>query len=135
MAAVVISVDDIQALTPSANSAVIQRLLTGTLARAKRLAPCLAKDDLDDDVAAAARDILIDIIMRAIEIRTGETTNLIAGPYQQGITSDPRGKERFRPNEIRELQELCGMKRGGAFSIALTYDGDDAFTEDVTESA
>jgi hypothetical protein len=127
-----ISPGDVLVFLPGANEALVQAIIDGTMARARRLAPCLADESEDADFLAAAKDILVGIVVRAVEVSGGETVNIIAGPFQQGLDSSKRRATRFRPDEIRDLQALCGIRRGGAFTITLTHDDNDAFIEDVT---
>lgn len=123
--AVTITVDDVRPFVLAGDEDVIEALITGTLARAAMLAPCLASGDLDVHTAAAAKDILVQIIARATEVGTGQVTTISAGSFSQAIDTTQRRVERFRPDEIRELQRLCGIKRGGGYTIALTYDTPD----------
>ena len=132
--AVEIEVADITPFAPSASEAVIQQLIDGTIARAARIAPCLKSDDLDEDSAVAAKDILIGVIARATEVGTGEVTTISAGPASQTIDTTARRTTRFRPDEIRELQSLCGISRGGAFTITLMHDDADVGIETVLDA-
>lgn len=133
MAAITVTRGEVQAFLPGASDAIVDALIEGTLARAALLAPCLLDDDdLTDTQIAAARDILLGVIIRAVEAGSGETINIIAGPFQQGFDSQKRRNARFKPDEIRDLQALCGIKRGGAFTIVLTHDDYDYLQEDMT---
>ena len=125
MAAVIIETNDVQVFAPGASEDVIRDLIAGTMARAALLAPCLKTSTLTDDAAAAAKDILVGVIVRAIESGSGEITSMMAGSFQQTVDTTKRRAQRFRPDEIRELQALCGITRGGAFTIALAYDPND----------
>lgn len=135
MAAVVILKDDVQTFLPGASDAIVEALIAGTMARAALFAPCIVDDDLAANLAAAAKDILLGVIIRAVEAGSGETINIIAGPFQQGMDSQKRRNARFKPDEIRDLQTLCGIRRGGAFTITLTRDDNDYLLEDTTMAA
>jgi hypothetical protein len=124
MAVVDITVDDVRPFVMAGDDSVIQALITGTLARAAMLAPCLT-GNLDSVSASAAKDILVQVIARATEVGTGQVTTIAAGSFSQSVDTTQRRTTRFRPDEIRELQALCGIKRGGAFTVALTYDTPD----------
>jgi hypothetical protein len=124
--AVEITVSDVNVFSPNASQDAVEALIAGTVARAARFAPCLKGDDLDEDSAAAAKDILVGVILRALEAGTGEVASLMAGSFQQTIDTTRRRVQRFRPDEIRELQQLCGITRGGAFTITLGEDDVDA---------
>lgn len=126
--AVEIAVSDVTVFSPNASEDMVEALIAGTVARAARFAPCLKEDDLDADSVAAAKDILVGVILRALEAGTGEVTSLMAGSFQQNIDTTKRRVQRFRPDEIRELQQICGITRGGAFTITL---GEDVIEEDV----
>jgi hypothetical protein len=123
---------DILVFAPSASDAQVQQLITGTISRAALFAPCIRSDDFDEDKAAAAKDILIEVIRRALEYGTGAVSNIIAGPYQASVDTKQPRRRRFEADEIRELKRLCGIRTGGAYSVALAYDPDDAFSEYVT---
>lgn len=135
MAALTIDRADVQKFVPGASDDVVDEILAGTMARARRIAPCLAAEDLSDDIKAEARDILLNILVRAVETGTGEVTTLIAGPMQQTVDTTKRRAQRFRPDEIRELQALCGIQKGGAYTITLGYDANDAYAEEWTPDA
>lgn len=97
----------------------IETMITGTIARASQFAPCIKDTDLDEDTVNAMRDILINVIVRAMETGSGQITTMSAGGFSQSIDTTARRSQRFRPDEIRELQSLCGISRGGAFMIDL----------------
>jgi hypothetical protein len=120
--AVEITVSDVMTFSPNASEDVVEALIAGTIARAARFAPCIKGDDLDEDSVAAAKDVLVGVILRAIEVGAGETTTMMAGSFQQTIDTTKRRVQRFRPDEIRELQAICGITRGGAFTITLGQD-------------
>lgn len=120
--AVTITVADVTTFSPNASEDAVEALIAGTVARAALLAPCLKEDGLDEDSAAAAKDILVGVILRALESGTGEVSSLMAGSFQQQIDTTQRRTQRFRPDEIRELQRICGITRGGAFTIELGQD-------------
>ncbi|WP_301119783.1 hypothetical protein [Mycolicibacterium fortuitum] len=136
MAAVAISVTEIQEEVPGVSNGKAQRIINGTLKRAALFAPCILSDDFDADKAAAAKDILIEIIVRAIESGSGavQSQSVQAGSYQGTTTLDtskPR-RRRFTRDEVRELRQLCGLRGGGAFSIVLTNDDADLGVENTT---
>jgi len=124
--AVEITVSDVTTFSPNASEDAVEALIAGTLARAAKIAPCLKGDDLDEDSMAAAKDVLVGVILRALEVGTGEVTTMMAGSFQQTIDTTKRRAQRFRPEEIRELQQICGITRGGAFTITLGQDEIDA---------
>jgi len=120
--AVEIAVSDVTVFSPNASEDMVEALIAGTVARAARFAPCLKEDSLDEVSLAAAKDILIGVVLRALEAGTGEVTSLMAGSFQQNIDTTQRRVQRFRPDEIRELQQICGITKGGAFTITLGED-------------
>jgi hypothetical protein len=127
--AVTITVDDVHPFVLNANEELIQALIDGTLARAAMFAPCIKGDDLDEDSEAAAKDILVQVIARATEVGSGQITNISAGGFSQSVDTTHRRTTRFRPDEVRELQKICGITRGGAFTISMTYDTPDGVIE------
>lgn len=137
MATLAVNKTDVQKFAASATDDQVDALLEGTLATARRLAPCLKADvtTLTDDQAAEAKDIIVGVVLRRLEVGAGTTTNLIAGPYQEvqaQPSQDPRRSSKFTPGEVRDLQAICSVQKGGAFTITLGYDATDALAEDWT---
>lgn len=116
MAAVALSIDDLEPFAPGIDPAKAEAMIEDALALAARVAPCLSDDEFEFD--GAARAILRGAILRWNEAGTGAYQAQQAGPF--GVTVDTRQQRRsmFWPSEIEQLQELCrGEVDGGAFSI------------------
>lgn len=120
--AVSIDVDEIRVYQPAASEDLVEDLIRGTLARAAIFAPCIASEDFDGDQADAARDILIGVIVRAIEAGSGAVTTLTAGPHTRTVDTTKPRLARFTPSEKAELRALCGLTPGGAFTITTAED-------------
>jgi hypothetical protein len=94
-----------------------EELISGTLARAARYAPCITSSTFAD--AAAAKDLLVGAIVRRYASGAGgfkrETTTV------DGVThtkeADPaRSASLFTRAEIGELQDMCA-KAGGDMPV------------------
>ncbi|AEK07760.1 head-to-tail adaptor [Mycobacterium phage Avani] len=90
----------------------------GANARASRVAPCLAADPTDDQLAEA-KLILIGAVMRWSQAGSGALQSQTMGPY--GVTFDTRQRGGFNlwPSEITQLQDIC---KNGAESKAFAVD-------------
>lgn len=129
MAILSITHADLLPFASDLSEAKANAMIDDTLARAKRLAPCLA-GEVTDDVAAAARAILRRIILRWHDSGSGaiQQTSFTTGPYTEQQTIDTRTREKamFWPTEIKELQDLCREvthEKGQAFSINMGASG------------
>lgn len=126
MASLTISHGDLTPFSPEISEERAEAMIEDVLARAKRFAPCLKGSDLDPDVAAAAKAILRDVILRWYDQGSGVVVQkqTSVGPYQASESTDSsRSKPRFWPSEIRELQTLCtdgGPRQRKAFSLDLS---------------
>ncbi len=123
MAAVALTPAD---LAPFASIPVAkaQAMIDGVVARAAQVAPCITDATLSATNSAAARDILIEAILRRNDAGSGAIASQTAGPFGQTLdTRNPR-KVTFWPSEIEELEAICANHRGatggGAFSIDTT---------------
>lgn len=116
MASVVLTPED---LAPFADipDAKAEAMIADVLARARLLAPCLAGDGLSEDQAAAAKAILRDVVLRWNDVGSGgyQQETKTAGPFthQTMIGAGRDAKARFRPADIRELQDICRDVSGG----------------------
>lgn len=129
MATLSITHEDLLPFAPDLEAAKATEMISDVLARAKRIAPCL-DGEVSDDVAAAAKGILRDVLIRWHEAGSGAVTQRTkqTGPYQETESYDSqRPKPRFWPSEIKELQDLCRevTPQSGAFSVtqAISYGG------------
>src|SRR5690606_41531079 len=94
-----------------------EAMIADVLARARLLAPCLAGDGLSEDQAAAAKAILRDVVLRWNDVGSGgyQQETKTAGPFthQTMIGAGQDAKARFRPADIRGLQDSCRDVSGG----------------------
>lgn len=129
MAAVTLSSDDVLVFLPDADTAQVDALVTGALARAALVAPCILEADFDYE--DAARGIIIDAILRRMETGAGALSMQQAGPFQQAMDTRTSPRELYWPGEIVELQRLCATAStsGGALpsgNFPTTADWPDA---------
>jgi hypothetical protein len=101
----------------SIDPAKADAMVTHVQAMAARVAPCLA-DTTDDGVRAAAKAILLEVVLRWNEAGSGAFQQQTAGPY--GVTVDTRQARRglLNTSDIEQLQDLCrGTEVSGAFAV------------------
>lgn len=116
MAAVSLSTDDLEPFASIADEKA-EAMIEDALALAALVAPCITADDFANDGAAKA--ILRGAILRWNEAGSGAFQSTNAGPF--GATVDTRQARRgmFWPTEIVQLQSLCAVNQGGAYSVSL----------------
>lgn len=122
MAAVTITASD---LAPFADIEEVkaQEMIADALARAARVAPCIRDETLDDDLAAAAKAILRDAVLRRNEAGAGMVTQQSAGPFSQTVDTRPTSRVLLWPSEVDELKAICrdhNGEKGGAYSVDMT---------------
>src|SRR4051812_4146712 len=119
--AVDIVLADISVFVPGIDPGKADALITGALARAALLAPCIQDDEFPYEDAAKA--IIVDAILRRIETGAGALSLQQAGPFQQAIDTRTSPRELYWPGEVLELQRLCaeadadGDTSGGALPV------------------
>ncbi|QCW22014.1 head-to-tail adaptor [Gordonia phage Yakult] len=103
-----------------------QDMIDTAMARARLLAPCLA-DDYDGDPLTAdelvvVRDVLRDAVVRWADGGRGIVAAQAKGEYSETLrNTNTLGL--FRPNDIRELQNVCkdARKRGKASTTVVGF--------------
>lgn len=95
-------------------------MVTHVQALAVRVAPCL-KTSTDEDVLAAAKAILLGVVLRWQESGLASYQVTTVGP--PGYPTDPRRERRnmLWPSEVEELQALC-KEASGASGEAFAVD-------------
>lgn len=106
MPAVVIEPSD---LTPFAtiDEAKAEAMIEDAMAMAARVAPCILATEFEYD--AAAKAILRGAILRWNDSGSGALQEQTAGPFGQKLDTRVQRKGMFWPDEIEQLQELCGL--------------------------
>ena len=99
---VVIDRDDLLPFAPEISTEQAEAMITGTLARAALIAPCIT--DPDFPYADAAKSILVRVIVRWHDAGAGNVTSVTKGPFGETRTLS---RELFWPSELTELQNLC----------------------------
>lgn len=118
----ILDVSDLQIFAPDIDPAKAEAMIEDAEAIATRVAPCLAADDVDAALVAAAKAIIRRAILRWNQQGSGglTTTQQTAGPFGQMQTFDNRlsSGRLFWPSEITDLQDLCKTGTSdGAFSV------------------
>lgn len=110
MPAVTIIGSELLAFLPNLDPAQAQELVTGALARAAVVAPCIVEDDFTH--AAAAKDIIRDAILRRAEAGTGAYSKKSVGAISVELDTRSALRALFQPGDVSELQALCTRYRG-----------------------
>lgn len=107
--AIEITLDDLVLYDTTITPDKADALITGALARAGLIAPCLAEAEFGGIYADAAKSVLVQTILRWHQTKPGVTSEAI-GPF---ATSYGAARELFWPSELEELQNICGSYRSG----------------------
>lgn len=103
---------DLAPFDDSLSEAEAQIMIRSAWAKAILVAPCLRDDDaLSGDPAQAevVKEVLRGAILRWAERGAGAISQRQAGEYSETLRRI--GSNRFRPNEIRDLQNVCSSER------------------------
>jgi len=122
--AVALTPDDLRPFAPDLDSARADAMIADATATAYLLAPCLARDDVPDVVAAAARAIVRGAILRWLESGAGglTTDQQTAGPFTSTRTTSRTSM--FWKSEEQKLRSLCGGGKAFALDTMPERDGD-----------
>lgn len=116
----IIGVDDLPAaVRDSVDPEVLAVMVEGLNAMAGRVAPCLADDPTDGQVAEA-RLVLVGTVKRWSEAGSGSVQQQSAGPFAQTLDTRQRPGWKLWPSDIEQLQEICiggNVEDRVAFSI------------------
>lgn len=99
---------------------LVDLMVDGANAKAIRVAPCLAATSPAPTATqlAEARLILAGAVSRWVEVGTGALQQQTAGPFGMTVDTRQRGGWNLRPNEIADLQSICGLG-GGVYTVSL----------------
>ena len=104
--------DDLKVFDPDIEEPVANAMIASVWARAVKLAPCLktkewSETDTDDayEDTQFVKDILRRTILRWSDSGSGAVTQRSAGEYGESLSEYSGGL--FRPDEVRDLQNLC----------------------------
>jgi hypothetical protein len=103
--AVTITWSDLQVFQANIAEDLATALITGAIARAALIAPCILDEDFP--YADAAKAIIMDTILRRAESGAGSLAMEQAGPFQRAIDTRTSPRELYTPGEIADLQRLC----------------------------
>lgn len=103
--AVAITIDDLRPFEPTISQDKAEAMITGAVARAALVAPCILDDDFPELYAEAVRSILVRAILRWNTAGAGNVSSVTTGPFAETyVTSN---KELYWPSELAELQNVC----------------------------
>lgn len=118
--------DALKVFSPELSNDTADAMLATAWARAQQAAPCLREDapDLDSADVEIIKDVLRSAILRWDERGSGAVAQRTAGEYGETFRASD-SSTLFRPNEIRDLQSVCGnvRKRGRASTISTIPPG------------
>ncbi len=92
-------------------------MIADAQALARRFAPCLAVDPVPPDVAAAAKAVLRDAILRWHDAGSGAVRSKTVGPFGQTVDTRQSRRPRFEDDEVALLAGLCGAS--GMVSVGI----------------
>ncbi|MDH3021152.1 hypothetical protein [Gordonia alkanivorans] len=127
----VLIVDDIKAFVDDdvLSDSTIQSMINTAAARAVKVAPCLRiplsstdpVSPLADEVSAEiVKDVMRSAVLRWIDRGSGAVYSETSGDFQRSLLKDSASL--FRPNEIRDLEEVCrDYRRRQTASTVLTF--------------
>lgn len=122
-----IQFSDLQKFDAELDQAQAEDMIATAWARAQRIAPCLKEEapELDSSDIEIVKDVLRSAILRWSERGSGAVVQRTAGEYGETLAKADDSGNLFRPNEIRDLQSVCGnaRKRGRASTISTIPTG------------
>lgn len=102
--AIEITIDDLRPFDSSITVEKADAMISGAVARAALVAPCILDDDFADLFADAAKSILVRTILRWHQAKPGNISQETRGPFSVSYQDT---RELFWPSELEELQTLC----------------------------
>lgn len=113
-----------QSVRDAVDADTLALLVAGLNAKALRVAPCLAGEDVDFRVIDEARLILLGTVKRWAESGSGAYSQQTAGPFSVSVDTRQRGGGySMWPSEEDALRNLCSEgSAGGAFMVDMTPD-------------
>lgn len=117
---VVVTAAELLALRPKLSAEEAEAMVTGTVARAVIIAPCITRPGFPH--ADAAKGIILDALLRRADAGSGIVVTQTAGAYSQ--TTDGKSTlNLFTQQEREDLAGLCKQSRTKARTI-YTAPGD-----------
>ena len=106
----IIDVTDLpQTIRDAVDADTLGLLVAGLNAKALRVAPCLAAEDVEQGVIDEARLILLGTVKRWAESGSGAYSQQTAGPFSVSVDTRQRGGGySMWPSEEDALRNLCG---------------------------
>ncbi|MGK8466275.1 hypothetical protein [Nocardia cyriacigeorgica] len=112
---------DIQVFEPDIAENLATAMIATAWARAQKIAPCLKDLAADDTQAEVVKSTLRSVVLRWYDTGSGGVVARTAGDFSERLSGFGGGL--FRPDEIRDLQEVCGSAgRGGKATTIPTWD-------------
>lgn len=110
---------DLKVFEEDLDEQIATAMISAVWAKARTLAPCLKTLDADDDQVEVVRSTMRMVVLRWCETGSGGVTQQSAGDYAQTNSSYAGG--RWRPDEIEDLQAVCGQAETGKASTIGTW--------------
>lgn len=114
---------DIKVFEPDIAEDIADALISGVWARARKLAPCLKspETELDDTDSELLRSTLRSAVLRWHDQGSGAVASRSALDFSETLRSDRGGL--FRPDEVRDLLEMCTNYRQDSATTIDTSGG------------
>lgn len=110
---------EVQVFDAEITEDIANAMIASAWVRALKIAPCLKTKEWSDEETdeeyedtQLVKDVLRRVVLRWADTGSGAARSRVAGEYQE--TYNDYGGGLFRPDEIRDLQQVC----------TETYDGD-----------
>ena len=112
---IILTGPELLALRPSLSIGEAEAMITGAVARAVIIAPCIARPGFPH--AEAAKGIILDALLRRADAGSGIVVTQTAGPYSQ--TTD--GKSTLNLFTQQEREDLAGLCKQGRTRARTIY--------------
>lgn len=85
----------------------------------QKIAPCLKDLDANEEQVEFVKGILRGVVLRWYDTGSGAVMSRTAGEYQEQLSKYSGGT--FRPEELEDLQSVCGASDAPKASTILTF--------------
>lgn len=98
---------DVQVFNPEISEDIATAMISSVWARTiHKIAPCLKELDADEEQTEIVKSALRSVVLRWYDTGSGAVRSHTAGEYSETLSQYSGGL--FRPDEISDLQGICG---------------------------
>ncbi|MEV0851480.1 hypothetical protein [Nocardia fluminea] len=110
---------DLKVFEPDLGEDVSDAMIAATWVKAKKIAPCIGELDADPDQIELVRSTMRAVVLRWHDTGSGAVRQQTAGDFGETFSSYSGGL--WRPDEIDDLQGVCGQAVTGKASTIATW--------------